>query len=336
MLKWPTTGRGANTVVGIILLVAVTVVISVVLVTFSFSFLEGTGTPTADASFDYEQTPAGLLMTPRALGTDVTVRLNGESVTEFDAESAGQSVLLPTAPGDRITVVSTDGEQSVLLQEEIDERSEVGDLIAYYPFESGSGATVVDESGNGNDGTAMDGYSRTTGCGAAMDFDGSPGTYIDVGDLTLVGPDRIDELTIAITYQYDGGSDIQNLIEYQDNNFAWYIETDGKHGDPHRMEYNIGYKTSPSERLLTGDVPSGPTQVLIGTYDGEEMALYRNGNLVGTADLDREVSLGEVILAADSDPSSIGQNLDGRLCEVRLYYTAFEGEDVQALTNAMD
>lgn len=331
------TGRAASTVIGVLLLVAVAVVISVVVVIFSFAFLDGVGAPTADASFEYQQTPAGLLMTPQAIGTDVIVKLNGERVTTFEGDSAGQSVLLPTAPGDQITVISRDREQSVLVQREVDARSEVGDLIAYYPFEDGSGSTVVDESGNGNDGTAYDGYTRVGSCGQAMDFDGSSGTHIDIGDLGLVGPDSIDELTVAITYQYDGtGSDIQNLIEYQSSNFAWFIETDGKHGDPHRMEYNIGYNTQPSNRLLTGDIPSGSTQVLIGTYDGEEMALYRNGERVGTAGLDREISLGEVKLAADSDPSSVGQNLDGRLCEVRLYYTAFDGRDIQALTNAMD
>jgi flagellin-like protein len=336
MLRRPGTDRGASSLVGIILLVAVAVVLGSVLLTLSLTFLDGAGTPTAEASFSYEQTPVGLRMIPEALGTDVTVQLNGEPVAEFAADSAGQSVLLPTAPGDRITVISADGEQSILVQEEIDERSEVGDLIAYYPFEDGSGATVVDESGNGNDGTAVGDYSRVDSCGSAIDFEGTSGTHINVGDLTLVGPDSIDEMTIAITYQYDGGTDIQNLIEYQSSNFAWFMETDGQHGDPHRMEYNLGYRTSPSNRILTGDIPSGPTQTLVGTFDGEQMSLYRNGEEVDTVPLDRELSLGEVILAADSDPSSVGQNLDGRLCEVRLYYSAFDDGEVEVLSNAME
>lgn len=331
------TDRGVETVVGVILMVVVTVVISLVLVVFAFSFLDGVGTPTAEASFEYEQTPAGLRMTPQALGTDVIVQLNGDRVATFESDDAGQSVLLPTAPGDQITVLSRDGDRSVLVQREIDDRSEVGDLIAYYPFESGDGSTVVDESGNGNDGNASDGYTRVSECGSGIDFDGTPGTHIDVGDLRLVGPDSIDELTIAISYQYDGtGSDIQNLVEYQSSNVAWFIETDRDHGDPHRMEYNIGYRSSPSASLFAEDIPADRTQVLVGTYDGEEMSLYRNGELVDAAPLDREVELGEVILAADSDPTSVGQNLDGRLCEVRLYYTSFDGDDVEVLTSAMD
>lgn len=58
---------------------------------------------------------------------------NAEGVNvhfSYEQTAAGKSVLLPTAPGDRITVVSEDGGRSVLVQEEIDERSEIGDFIA--------------------------------------------------------------------------------------------------------------------------------------------------------------------------------------------------------------
>jgi hypothetical protein len=272
------------------------------------------------------------------LGTEVIVKLNGEEVTTLDGDSAGESVLLPTAPGDRVTIVSKDGQRSVLVDKEIDQRSEVGDLIAYYSFDRGSGDSVVDGSGNGNDGT-INGRGATrisAGGGTALEMDGSSGTHVDIGNLRLVGPDSVDELTIAITSEHHGGSGIQNLIEHQDSNFAWYIETRGKFDDPHRMEYNIGYRTSPSGSLRTGDVPANEPQVLVGTYDGDEMVLYRNGTRVGSTSLDREVALGEVVLGADSDPNSVGQNLDGRLYEVRLYYTAMSDSEVEVLSNTME
>jgi flagellin-like protein len=324
--------RGATPVIGNILLVAVVVVIGMTLVGLSFAFLDNTGTPTAEAAFEYEQTSAGLRMTPEALGTDVMVELNGEQIGTFAADSAGQSLLLPTAPGDQVTVVSRDRDKSVLVDREIDERSEVGDFVAYYTFEGTSQTTVVDRSRNGNDGTIYGGVTRLDG---ALDFDGTSGTYVDVGDLTATGPSQVEELTVAITYEHDGGSDIQNLIEHQASNFAWYVETDGKHGDPHQMEFNIGYKSPPSSKLKTGDVPAGERQVLVGTFDGSEMTLYRNSTKVGSTPLDREVELGQVILGGDSDPTGVGQNLDGRIDEIRLYYTAFDEEEVAALTRAM-
>lgn len=335
--------RGLTPIIGNILLVAVALIVALTLVVMSFGFVDEVGAPVADASFEYERTPAGLEMTPRALGTDVSVNLNGEQVTTLAADSAGTSVQLPTAPGDRITVVSTDGDRSVLVQEEVDERSEVGDFIAYYEFDGASGSAVADKSGNDNDGTASGGYSwGGAGDGTYMAFDGSTGTHVDMGDLTVDGPAAVEEITVAIKYRKDGGATaIQNLIEHQSGaggagNFAWYIETDGKHTDPHRMEFDVGYKSSPSGSVTTGDIPEREPQVLVGTYDGTEMVFYRNGTTVGTRTFSRDVSLGEIILAADSRPSGVGQNLKGRLYEVRLYYTAFDEEEVGIVTDAMD
>jgi flagellin-like protein len=335
---WPRVddNRGATPIIGNILLVAVIIVLATVITVVSFTFLEDTGTPSADASFEYEQSPVGLRMTPVALGTDVIVQLNGKPIETISADAAGESVLIPTAPDDMITVVSRDEQQSVLIQREIDDRNEIGDFISYYTFEEGSGTTVTDASGNGNDGEMYGGVSRTdASCGSALDFDGSSGTYVDIGDLSADGTASVEELTIAIQYVHYGGSDIQNLIEHQDSSFAWYMETDGKHGDPHQMEFNIGYSSPPSAKIVTGDLAGSQTHVLVGTFDGNQMDLYHNGNLVTSKPLDREVALGDVILGADSDPSSVGQNLDGRICEMRLYYSAFDTDEVERITNAI-
>jgi hypothetical protein len=40
----------------------------------------------------------------------VVVQLNGEDIAEIAANASGQPVLVPTAPGDEITVVSLRGE----------------------------------------------------------------------------------------------------------------------------------------------------------------------------------------------------------------------------------
>lgn len=326
--------RGATPIIANILLVGIALVIAVVLVTVSFGFLEETGAPTAEATFEYEQTPVGLRMTPAVIGTDVIVKLNNDEIATIEADSAGESILVPTAPGDTITVISRDRDRSVLVNKEIDSRSEIGDFIAYYRFNSGGG-DVVDRSGNGNDGARNGGTTWVSDdSGDALDFDGASGTHVDVGDLTLDGPDQVDEITVAIKYTHRGGSGTQNLIEHQDSNFAWFIETN-KDGDPHQMKWNIGFRTTPRGEIPTGDISAGETEILVGTYDGNEMVLYQDGIKVGSRTFDRDVALGEVIVGADSDPNSVGQNLDGRIYELRLYYAAFDSTDVEAITNAM-
>lgn len=329
--------RGATSPIGTLLLVALAIVAAAGVGVFVLDLSSGQGAPTAEAAFEYSETPAGLEMTAVGIGEDVVVQLNGRRVASFDSDEAGKTVLLPTAPGDRITVVSRDGDRTVLVNRRVDDRDEVGDLIAYYSFDQGTGTTVVDRSGNGNDGQAVGGWARVSdGTGTAIDLDGTTGTHVDVGDLTVDGPASVDELTIAIHYRKDGGSDsIQNLIEHQAGGFAWYMETDGNHVAPHRMEYTIGYSNPPSGTLYTGNVDEGEPQVLVGTFDGDEMVLYRNGQRVDSVALDRDVALGEVILGADSDPYGVGQNIDGRLYEVRLYYTSFSEGEVEVLTRAM-
>jgi hypothetical protein len=99
------------------------------------------------------------------------------------------------------------------------------------------------------------------------------------------------------------------------------------------MEYTIGYNTPPSETLFESPLAEDSTHVLIATFDGDEMVLYRNGTRVGSAPLSRDVALGDVILAADSNPDI--QNFHGRLYEVRLYYAAFDDEEAAVLARAM-
>lgn len=339
--------RGATPVVGNLLLVAVVIVIAIALVTLSFAFLEGFGTPTADARFEYEETPAGLEMTPTALGTDAIVRLNGKRINTFEADTAGQSVLLPTAPGDRITVVSRDAEQSVLVDRTVDDRSEIGDFIAYYTFDQRTDATVVDRSGNDNDGTATEDGERPTrgsdSAGAYMAFDENDGS-VDMGDLAVKTEEvAVDELTIAFRYRITGsgsgsGTDsIQELMQHRQGgtgSFAWYMETEPDAYPEHALDYNIGWTSSPSAQIVTSDsIPGDEVQTVVGTYDGEEMVLYRDGEKIDTKDLSRDVGLGQLWVAGGSGPNP--QYMTGKMYEVRLYYTAFSEDEVTVLSEAM-
>jgi FlaG/FlaF family flagellin (archaellin) len=323
--------RGATPLVGNVLLVAVAVVITVSLVVLSFAFLERTGVPTAEAKFTYEETPAGLKMTPQALGTDVTVELNGRQIATVEADSAGQSVLVPTAPGDEITVVSTDEDRSVLIRRKVDDRSEVGDFIAYYTFEAGSGTTLEDRSGNGNDGSLSGNPTWVTGEDGALAFDGS-NDYVSVTNINA--PVDVQEFTIAVAYrqQGHGSDDVSQLVEHTWSGNEWFLETRDSGGtDPYRMEYAVEF---PSEEVTSGtNYEFGERHVAVGTYDGDEYALYIDGSRVNSDRYSRKVDMGDMRIGRDFE-SNI-QYLDGEIYEIRLYYTAFDGEQVELITAAM-
>lgn len=329
--------RAATPVVGNILLVAVAIVIAVVLITMSFAFLEQTGAPTAEAKFDYQPTAAGLKMTPQALGTDVTVELNGNPVAEIDADSAGQSVLVPTAPGDTITVVSNDADRSVLVNRRIEDRSEVGDLIAYYTFDSGN-TTLVDRSGNGNDGT-INGTNRTSGC---LDFGGtgsSGSDYVDADDLTVENISEVEEFTVAVAYEPDTGDAKQDLIEHiNDDGTNWVMEIKDQStgSDQYELAYSVDKEGGSQDgEFFTGPYDTGERQVVVGTFDGKTYELYADGQKKGSDSFDSEqkVGVGDVTIAKDAEADR--DYFDGEICEIRLYYTALDSDDIGSLTNAM-
>lgn len=325
------TNRGATPIIGNILLVAVVLVVAITVTTLSFAFLDNTGTPTAEAAFDYEQTPAGLQMTPQALGTDVIVKLNGKALTTIEADSAGESVLVPTAPGDRLTVVSTDDEKSVLVDRQVDDRSEVGDFIAYYTFDQTTGDAVVDRSGNGNDGTITGDPTWLSGDGG-LQFDGES-DYVTVENISA--PADVDEFTIAVAYKQQGAGsdDINQLVEHEWSGNEWFLETRDGGSDPYRLKYAVGYPDS-SGQIQTDDAYDyGTRNVAVGTYDGNDFELYVNGTSVADGSFDRAVNMGDMRIGRDFE-SGI-QYFEGEIYEVRLYYTAFDGEQVEVITEAM-
>ena len=329
--------RSVTPVIGNILMVAVVVVIAVVLVVLSFTFLEGTGAPNAEASFEYEQTPAGLELRPQALGTDVVVKLNDETVTQLSADSAGKSVLLPTKPGDRITVVSTEGRRSVLVDRTADDRSEVGDLIAVYDFESGSGSTLVDRSGNGNDGEIQGDASWGS---SSLRFDGQ-NDYVSVTNIS--SPEPVDEFTIAVAYETTTDDEKQELVEHISTDDNWLLElkpcsrseTDCDGSDGYKPVYNVDRASGSQTGQIFGDTLDANTEhVAVGTYDGSDFTLYVDGERKESETFNGEISMGDMYIGRDAESGR--DFLDGRISEIRLYYTSFDGEQVRVVTNALD
>lgn len=332
------SGRAATPVIGVLLLVVVAVVVGSVAAAGALTFLDGFGTPTATADFSYERTAAGLLMTSEVIGTDVTVRLNGRDVAAFDPDSAGQSVLLPTAPGDRITVVSQDGDRSVLVQEKIDERSEIGDFIAYYTFEEGDDATVLeDQSGNGNDGTLEDDGSGDgpdwTGCG--LDFDGNS-EYVTVDDITTAETDNVEEFTVAIAYEQTGNENsVNQLVEHRFSGNEWFIETSpASNGESYSNGDSVDYAVEyPGHVASSTAVDTDTRHVVVGTYDGTDYELYVDGQSVDSGSHSEAVGMGTMRIGRDYEGTN--QYLAGDICEMRLYFTAFDSGEVEIISEEM-
>ncbi|SDJ79060.1 Protein of unknown function [Halovenus aranensis] len=331
-------GRAASPVVGNILLVALVLVLAVVLVTISLTFLDRTGSPSADATFEYEQTPAGLEIRPMAMGTEAVVKLNDRTIAELGPDSVGRPVLLPTAPGDEITVVSTDKERSVLVNRQVDSRDSIGDFTSYYTFD-GSGSSLVDNSGNGNDGT-LKGDPDWTANGLALD---GSGDYVEVTDISA--PVDVSEFTVAVAYRVDEVKK-QELVEHKSGDDNWLLELkpcdNGEvpssvcaGSDGYTPVYNVDKSGgSQSGQIFGGRLEPGTWHVVVGTFDGSEYTLYVDGEQANTGTYEGEISMGDMNIGADIEFS--GDYLNGEIRELRLYYRSFDSTDIARITEVME
>jgi hypothetical protein len=331
----PDMDRGATPVIGNLLLVGVVVIVGVTVAVLSLGLIDGFGAPTAEASFSYEQTPVGIEMTPQALDTDVAVLLNGNEVARIPATAAGDPISVPTAPGDRISVVSTDGEQSVLVQRTVDDRSEVGNLIAYYPFENdGPDDRLIDQSGNGNDGQ-LQGTPTWEAGGLRFDGTGSSGNdYVTVTDLS--SPVDVSAFTVAVAYTPETGAEKQELLEHIDGSSNWVLELKSENADEYELAYSVDKAGgSQSGQFRVGPYDAGDRQVAVGTFDGRTYELYVEGQAVGNDSFASEqtISMGDLYIGRDAEGSR--DYFNGTISEVRLYYSALDSGEVRAVTNAM-
>lgn len=327
--------RAATPAVAAILIVAITVILATVVAAQFLGFTSKIGGPTSQATFEYAESPVGLQMTPEQIAQDVAVEINGKQVATFDRSDAGNGKLIPTSPGDQLTVVAADGSRSVLVSRTVDERDEIGDFIAHYTFEEGSGTTLYDRSGNENHGDISDpDPDWITGSDTGLAFDGT-GDHVNVDNLETPGFD-VSEFTIAVAYKTNTGSQKQELVELISGSDNWGLElkTDSA------TTYDPGFFAdenggSQSGQIFTGIQSVGNRQVLVGTYDGSQIEVFVDGNSRATGSFSSEINMEDMHIGEDAE-GSIDDYLDGEIYEIRLYYSAFDDNEVESITKAME
>jgi len=324
--------RAVTPIVATVLLVAVLVILAGTLAASFFGYTEKIGGPTGQAAFEYAESPVGLEMTPTQIGQDVTVEINGKQITTFDTDDAGETKLIPTSPGDQLTVIAADGSRSVLVSRTIDNRDELGDFIAHYTFEEGSGPTLVDRSGNGNDGKITD-ADWITGSDTGLAFDRN-GDHVDVTDLETPGFE-VDEFTIAVAYKTNDDRK-QELVEHISGADNWGLELNENTPNTYEPVFFADETGgSQSGEISSGIHDVGERQVLIGTYDGSQIEVFVDGNSRATGHFSSDISMEDMHIGEDAE-GGINDYLDGEIYEIRLYYSAFDDNEVKSITKVME
>jgi len=199
-------------------------------------------------------------------------------------------------------------------------------LVAYWPLDDGAGDEANDASGNGHDGTLEGEADWVDGkFDKALDF-GPGGGHIVVPD--------DDALDIPADVTYMGWFNLNEAIVGQrrmmSKNNAIFVIFD--FGDATSLDFLVKPNNDFVESTTAFEV--GDWYHFAGTYDGDSLRLYINGELEGEASGVPEIAASDLDLWIGADDWQIGiTTFPGILDEIRIYSKALSaGEIAEAMS----
>lgn len=210
-------------------------------------------------------------------------------------------------------------------------------MVGYWKFDEGTGTTAYDSSGNGNDGTLMNGPAWVGGkYGSALNFDGSD-DFVRVPDSTSISsPSVTRAITVMAWVKPDPGfldrwarivashwTDGEGQVGGSSN--AWVLEA---------RNYDTRYHSliGAGDDVTFVDLPSntpvqeGAWQHVAFTWNGSIVTFYFNGVVDATATYTGGLS-------DSSRPMQIGKNIidfvwKGLIDEVKVYNRSLSATEI--------
>lgn len=193
------------------------------------------------------------------------------------------------------------------------------ELVAAWLFDEGSGSTVRDASGNGNDGILKNDPKWTDGkFSKALKFSG--GSYVEVEDSDIL--DLEDEVTVALWFfpTFSGNQAGQTLITKGDDaheNYEILIWVSGQHVHTGWVFKSVGRVTRNSQGNC---VVKDKWQHVAVTYKPGDWLVYMNGELVHEMHERKEKLLvNDRPLKIGADPACAPEAFDGVIDEVVVF-----------------
>ncbi|WP_148039249.1 LamG-like jellyroll fold domain-containing protein [Methanohalophilus sp. RSK] len=207
-------------------------------------------------------------------------------------------------------------------------------LVGWWTFDD----TINDASQNSNHGVMNGDISYIDGVsGKCLDLDGNG--YVEIPyDSTL---DMTDAITVSVwlktsetsfayatdKWWYSGSADRAWSLNFQGNNLVWRASYNGQDSGSEEIkydysDYNGGWLTSPEWKYVTG------------TYDGNNLSLYVDGEFIG------EKTLSDGIIST-SRPLFVGAgndgedfHYDGQIDDLQIYNRALSESEISAIYNS--
>ena len=196
---------------------------------------------------------------------------------------------------------------------------------AHWAFDDASGVVATDASGNGNDGTLVNGPTWVAGyLAGALDFDGID-DHVSVPNSPSLNP--ATELTIAAWVNATGGN-AQNVIDKTTGLNTQYLIR--------LQNYKPRLLLSTTSGLLSLRSPNAISQAtwhhVAVTYDGSTVNMYVDGVLENSTSYSGTmVDNGAGVTIGTSN--TIKQKFQGSIDELRVYGTALTAAEIQILYN---
>jgi len=200
-------------------------------------------------------------------------------------------------------------------------------LVAAYSFNEGTGTTVFDSSGNGNNGTISNATWTSSGkYGGALVFNGT-NSLVTINDSKSL--DLTTGMTIEAWVNPTTVSSVWRDVIFK-NDSIYYLEATS----PTNSAPVTGTTFSSGEVTTYGPsaLPTNAWTYLAATYDGSNLLLYENGNLVATL-----AHTGSIVTSTNSlqigGDSIWGDYFAGMINNVRIYSTALISAQIQSDMN---
>jgi glucose/arabinose dehydrogenase len=204
----------------------------------------------------------------------------------------------------------------------------IGQIVAAYGFNEGSGTVAADVSGGGNTGTISGAAWSSGKFGQGLSFDGT-NDWVTVNDAAAL--DLTNAMTLEAWVNPSALSNWRSVIlkEAPPNLLSYGLYAND--GVP-RPALTVRVASGDVSATGTGALPLNSWTHLAGSYDGATVRLYVNGNEVSTF-------VANANILASNGPLRIGGNsiwgeyFSGLIDEVRVYRRVLAVSEIQADMN---
>jgi hypothetical protein len=219
-----------------------------------------------------------------------------------------------------------------------------GGLVAYYPFDEGTGTLAADASANNNNGSLVSGPTWTTGkLNSAASFDGSNGQSVSIADNAQIT--MTTQMTLSLWAKQSAATTNKALASHWDyvsgsHSGAWALQTESS--DASRLQFFVANaQTDTGSNYIatnSGTWSSGAWHHIVIVYDGSQVtplnriSVYIDNvkvgtTMAGTIPTSMQNAASPMMIG---DFNGLNRTWNGQIDHVKLFNRALSQQEVSA------